>query len=91
MAKMTFVLDDSTADALRKTSYRLGKPQSLVVREAIQEYAASRDKLTEEERQRMLTALDQLLATPPTRTAEEVDEELREIRARRGQWFGRTE
>lgn len=91
MAKMTFVLDDSTADTLRKTSYRLGKPQSLVVREAIQEYAANRDKLTEEERQRMLTALDQLLATPPTRTAEEVDEELREIREHRGQWFGRTE
>ena len=83
MVKVTFTLDEATVEQLRRTAERVKKPQSRVVREAIAEYAARADRLSEAERQRMLAVLDRAMRRPPTRTAAAVDAELREIRAAR--------
>jgi hypothetical protein len=89
MIKVTFTLDEATVDQLRRTAAKVRKPQSRVVREAIGEYAARADRLSEGERQRMLAVLDRAMRRRPSRTAAEVDAELREIRAARRQWGGR--
>lgn len=89
MIKVTFTLDQATVDQLRRTAARIRKPQSRVVREAISEYAARADRLPEGERQRLLAVLDRAMRRPPSRTAAEVDVELREIRAVRRRWGAR--
>jgi DNA helicase HerA-like ATPase len=87
MAKVTFSLDDATVETLRKTANRLRKPQSLVVREAIAQYAAQEDRLSDEERERMLKVIDRAMKLPPSRSRAEVDRELRDIsRSRRIGW-----
>jgi predicted transcriptional regulator len=58
MAKFTFVFDEETTRTLRATAARLHKSQSLVVREAVAEYAAHAGRLTDSERRRMLTTID---------------------------------
>jgi hypothetical protein len=67
---------------------RARKPQSLVVREAVAHYAAREEKLSPEERDRLLRVLDEMKARPAQpddKTAADVDRELRELRlARRG-------
>jgi metal-responsive CopG/Arc/MetJ family transcriptional regulator len=83
MVKVTFTLDDATVNELRRTAARLKKPQSQVVREAVAEYSARTDKLSERERLRMLAILDRLKHAKPTRPQAEVDAELAEIRAAR--------
>ncbi len=83
MVKVTFTLDDATIDELRRTAARLKKPQSQVVREAVAEYAARTDRLSERERQRMLAVLEKLKHTRPTRSQAENDAEIAEIRAAR--------
>ena len=83
MVKVTFTLDDDTITRLRRVASRLGKPQSHVVREAVKDYEARSDKLSEEERQRMLAVLDRMMRRPPTRLDAEVDAELRSIRKER--------
>ncbi len=91
MVKVTFTLDDETVARLRRVATRLAKPQSQVVREAIKEYDARSDKLTEEERRHMLAALDTFAANVRPRPRREVEAELREIRAsRRYGWRDRT-
>jgi metal-responsive CopG/Arc/MetJ family transcriptional regulator len=87
--KVTFTLDETTVDQLRRTAAQLRQPQSRVVREAISEYAARADRLSESERQRMLAVLDRARRRRPSRTATAVDSELREIRAARRRWNGR--
>jgi Arc/MetJ-type ribon-helix-helix transcriptional regulator len=52
-----------------------------VVREAVAEYSARTDKLTERERSRMLAILERLKRTKPTRSQAEADAEIAEIRA----------
>ena len=89
MIKVTFTLDDATVEQLRRTATRIRKPQSRVVREAISEYAARADRLSEGERQRMLAVLDRAMRRQPSRTAAETDVELREIRAARRRWGAR--
>ena len=89
MIKVTFTLDEATVDQLRRTAAKVRKPQSRVVREAISEYAARADRLSEGERQRMLAVLDRAMRRPPSRAAAEVDVELREIRAARRRWSAR--
>ncbi|HEX5475980.1 MAG TPA: ribbon-helix-helix protein, CopG family [Vicinamibacterales bacterium] len=79
MAKVTFSVDDDTVRTLKATAERLGKSQSLVVREAVAEYAARAGRLTERERRRMLKALDDMTSTPATRPQADVERELREI------------
>lgn len=87
MAKLTFSLDDETVEVLRKTAERVRKPQSLIVREAIAQYAAREDMLSEAERQRLLGIVRRIRSGPATRPADEVDRELKEIRrARRKGW-----
>ena len=83
MVKVTFSLDDETVARLRRTAERLGKAQSHVVREAVAEYAARADRLSEGERARLLGVLDALAARPAGRSAREVDAEIRAIRAAR--------
>ena len=39
MVKVTFTLDDRTVSRLRQTAARANKPQSQVVREAVNDYA----------------------------------------------------
>ncbi len=86
MIKVTFTLDETTVEQLRRTAARVRKPQSRVVREAIGEYAARADRLSESERRRMLAALDRTMRRPPTRPTATVDRELREIRSARRRW-----
>jgi predicted transcriptional regulator len=89
MVKVTFTLDDETVERLRRLATRLGRPQSQVVRESIKEYEVRSDKLSEDERQRMLAVLDRIRRAPPTRPQAEVDAELREIRTARRRWARR--
>jgi predicted transcriptional regulator len=90
MVKVTFTLDDTTVARLNETARRLSKPKSEVVREAIEAYHAKSDRLSEAERERMMKALSDYMRLPPTRTNEETDRELREIRAARRSGGRRT-
>lgn len=83
MVKVTFTLDDETVSTLRRTSARLSKPQSQVVREAVLDYAARAARLSETERVRMLRTFDTLVPALPSGSARNVDRELSEIRAAR--------
>jgi len=85
MVKVTFTLDDRTVARLRQTAARTNRPQSQVVRDAVNDYADRVGRLSEAERIRMLTALDAMIERKPTRSSADVDHELRAIRtARRG-------
>ena len=83
MAKFTFVFDEPTAAALKATAARLGKSQSLVVREAVAEYAARSGRLTDAERRRMLGIIDAMLRRSPTRAGRDVESEIRDVRRAR--------
>jgi predicted transcriptional regulator len=83
MVKVTFTLDEETVRLLRKTSDRLSKPRSQIVREAIREYGARAGRLAEDERRRMLDAIDACLRQPAGRTARAVDRELQAVRTAR--------
>ena len=89
MVKVTFTLDDDTVERLRRLAARLRRPQSQVVRESIREYEARSDKLSEDERRRMLEIIDRITKAPPTRPQTQVDAELREIQAARRRWARR--
>jgi hypothetical protein len=64
----------------------MGKPQSQVVREAIGEYAARADRLSDEERERTLATLERIRRNLPRRPPAEVAAELRAIRSARRRW-----
>lgn len=81
--KMTFSLDQDTADRIDKLAQRLEMPKSRVVREAVREYAAQAGRLSEAERARMLTVFDEVVAQIPQRPTEEVDRELDALRSAR--------
>jgi predicted transcriptional regulator len=83
MVKVTFTLDDETVARLRRIAERTRKPQSLVVREAIAEYAAQGERLTEDERTRALKAYDALAPAVGRRAHAEIARELRELRRAR--------
>ncbi len=89
--KVTFTLDEKTVARLNRAAERLHMPKSQVVREAIGEYSARIGWLSEEERMRMLKVLDEAVARGPTRPQEEVEQELRDIRAARRAGGRRTE
>ena len=93
MVKVTFTFDTQTVETLRRTASRLKKPQSVVVREAIQDYAIRTGRLSEEERRHMLKVFDRMVARIPARRQAEADAEIAEIRAarRRGGRRTRTE
>ena len=90
MVKVTFTLDDDTVARLRRIAARARKPQSLVVREAIAEYAARGERLTEDERTRALKAYDALAPAVRRRPAAEIARELRELRTARRSGGRRT-
>jgi predicted DNA-binding protein len=83
MVKVTFTLDAETVQRLREAAERLRKPQSMVVREAIAEYAAAAGRLSDAERRAKLDALDRLVERAPSRAVREVDAEIRAIRRAR--------
>ena len=85
MVKLTFSVDEATAQTLKKTAERLRKPQSMVVREAVADYAARAGRLTEAERRQMLKAVDKMMSKAPTRPQSEVARELRGVRRARQQ------
>ncbi|HLH31005.1 MAG TPA: ribbon-helix-helix protein, CopG family [Terriglobia bacterium] len=80
---MTFTFDEETVEALRRTASRLKKPQSVVVREAIQDYSARTGRLSEIERRHLLKVFDRMVARIPARSQSEADAEIAEIRAAR--------
>ena len=86
MVKVTFTLDAETVGRLRALSSRMAKPQSQVVREAVKDYEARADRLSEEERSRLVAIMDRIIHEPPTRPVAEVDAELAAIRAARRRW-----
>lgn len=91
VVRVTFSLSDETVAEIRRTAARLRKPQSHVVRDAVAEYAARSDRLSEAERRQALAVLERLRATKATRSAADVDEELEVLRAaRRGGGRRRT-
>jgi len=83
MVKVTFTLDEPTVAEIRRTAERLGMAQSHVVREAVAEYAARADRVSERERLRALTILESLRRAPISRPDTAVDTELRAVRAAR--------
>jgi len=83
--KMTFSLDEATAERLRLAAEALGKPKSEVVRDAIQDYAERLGKLSEVERLRLLEKFDRLVPALPPRSEQDVALELQRLReTRRG-------
>jgi Arc/MetJ-type ribon-helix-helix transcriptional regulator len=85
MVKVTFSLNEATVDQIRRTASRLRKAQSHVVRDAIADYAARADRLSEHERLHLLGVLDGLRRAKPTRSVKEVDAEIRAVRSARRQ------
>ena len=83
MVRVTFSLDERTVDSIRRTAARLRRPQSQVVREAVAEYAARADQLSDQERREALAVIDRLRRAKPSRSAAAVDAELRAVRASR--------
>jgi hypothetical protein len=83
MVRVTFTFDEYTVKSLRQAASRLNKPQSAVVREAIQAYADRIGRLSDEERRRMLKVLDRMIARPPARGQGKVDAEIAAIRLAR--------
>jgi hypothetical protein len=83
MVRITFSLDEATVAEIKRTAARLRRPQSQVVREAVAEYAARADRLTERERLRVLGNLERLREAKPTRSAAAVDREIRDVREAR--------
>ena len=85
MIKRTFTFDEATSTRLDRTAYRLSKPKSEVVREAIRMYSEYVGLLSEDERARMLATFDRVVHSIPGRSLEDVEVELEEVRqARRG-------
>lgn len=90
MVKVTYSLDDATVRRVRRAAERFGKPQSHIVREAIAEYDARTDRLSETERLRMLEVLDRWREEQVPRSRQSVETELDELRrSRREDWGSR--
>lgn len=83
MVRVTFSLDDVTVAEIRRTAARLRTAQSRVVRDAVAEYAARGDRLSERERLRVLGVLERLRGSKATRSVKDVDVEIRGVRAAR--------
>ena len=84
MVKVTFSLDEATVAQIRQAAARLNKAQSHIVREAVADYAARADRLSERERLERLQVLERLRDQKATRPAADVDAEIASVqRARR--------
>jgi hypothetical protein len=76
-------LDAETVHRIEDAAERLSKPKSQIVREAVAEYHARIDRLSESEIQKRLNIFDTLVPLIPIRPRQETEEELREIRRAR--------
>jgi hypothetical protein len=74
--KVTFTLDELTINRINRTASRLSKPKSEIVRDAIREYEAKSDRVSEEERLRRLQIIEEIMRQPPTRSQRAVDREI---------------
>ena len=83
MARATFSLDEATIAEIKRTAERLKRPQSQIIREAVADFAARADRLSERERLRVMQLLTTLQRAKPTRGEKDVDRELADIRAAR--------
>jgi Arc/MetJ-type ribon-helix-helix transcriptional regulator len=83
MVRVTFSLDEATVAQIRQTAARLRRPQSHVVRDAVTDYAARADRLSEAERAHLMGVLERLRDLPPTRRAADVDAERHSLRTAR--------
>ena len=83
MARATFSLDEATIAEIKRTAERLKRPQSQIIREAVADFAARADRLSERERLRVMELLTTLQRAKPTRAEKDVDRELADIRAAR--------
>ena len=81
--KVTFTLDHDTIRRLKDAAQRLARPQSAVVREAIQDFHDRIGMLSGRERTRLLRAFDHLVPKIPRRPAESVEQELAALRRAR--------
>ena len=81
--KRTFTFDEATSARLDRTAYRLSKPKSEVVREAIRVYSEQIGRLSEDERVLMLETFDRVVPSIPERRAESVEAELQDVRRAR--------
>lgn len=83
MIKVTFTLDEGSVAYLDRVSDRLGMPKSQVVREAIRVYGEQMERLSAEERDRLLDVFDDVTARIPDRPRPDVEAELKEAHAAR--------
>jgi predicted transcriptional regulator len=83
MVRATFSLDEATVAEIKRTAERLRKPQSHIIREAVADYAARTDRLSERERLHMLGILEGLRTKRPSRSGAAVDAELKALREAR--------
>jgi metal-responsive CopG/Arc/MetJ family transcriptional regulator len=88
MVKVTFTLDEKAVNHLNETARRLSKPKSEIVRDAIEEAYKKSDRLSDEERTRMLAFLKEYAKRKlPTRPSGAAAREIEEIRkSRRTGW-----
>ena len=83
MARATFSLDEATIAEIRRTAERLRKPQSHIIREAVADFAARTDRLSEREQKRLLDVMTAFRKKKPDRTARQVDAEIQSVREAR--------
>ena len=88
--KVTFTLDEETAQRIDRAALRLGKPKSAVVRDAVAEFDARAGRLSEAERVRMLAVLDDFMSRVPAGDENGADAELAELRRARQHGGRRT-
>jgi hypothetical protein len=89
MVKVTFTIDEDTANTLRRISKRVDRSQSQVLREAIRHYEPHAGQLSAQERKARVELFDRVIAGLPKSPASKVDAELREIRSSRREGWRR--
>lgn len=83
MPKLTFSLDEQTVTRLKRLAKQTRKPQSLIVREAIERYGSEPDRYSPEETAERLRRFDELMSRIPIRPQADTDAELAELRRAR--------
>jgi predicted DNA-binding protein len=87
MVKMTFTIDLTTAETLKRIANRLQKSQSFVLREAITHYEPHAGQLSKAERKRRVELFDQVITSIRKKPASAVVTELKQLRtSRRKGW-----
>ena len=87
---MTFTIDITTAETIKRIANRLQKSQSFVLREAITHYEPHAGQLSKAERKRRVELFDQLIASVRKKPASAVDAELEQLRASRRKGWRRA-